>query len=153
MDIGKKGELGPDYLLPLPPIQVSPSFQKRRPPEYRGLTRLSRQSKINTTSQCCGYRFLEFLQHHQSGTVSNSPLILVVCILEVTGHTLCRDNDYSQIFCCLRVNYAILELDYNVRAHAQTTIFVYWLNEHVHILLQQIWGSDSSLRCCQLVST
>jgi hypothetical protein len=96
------------------------------------------QSKISRTSQCRGYRFLEFPQPHQRGMVSNSPVMLVVNIREVTGYILGRDTDFSEGVRCLQVNYAILELDYNMIAQAQTTIFVHELNGGVHILLQQI---------------
>jgi hypothetical protein len=40
----------------------------------------------------------------------------------------------------------LVELDYNVMAHAQETIFVYGRNGRIHILLQQIWGAESSTR-------
>jgi hypothetical protein len=46
-----------------------------------------------------------------------------------------------------------VELDYSVMAHAQKAIFVYGWKRRVHILLQQIWGVDSSARYWQLVST
>jgi hypothetical protein len=46
----------------------------------------------------------------------------------------------------------IIELNYNVMEHAQKTIFMYGRNRRAHILLQQVWGVDSSARCWQLVS-
>jgi hypothetical protein len=36
--------------------------------------------------------------------------------------------------------YDLVELVYNIMAHAQETIFMYGRNGRVHVLLQQIWG-------------
>jgi hypothetical protein len=43
------------------------------------------------------------------------------------------------------------ELDYNVMAHAQRTVFVYGRNGRVCVLLQQMWREGSSVYCWQMV--
>jgi hypothetical protein len=45
----------------------------------------------------------------------------------------------------------LVDLDWNVMAHAQRSIFIYGRNRQVHILLHQIWRADSSIRSWQLV--
>jgi hypothetical protein len=53
---------------------------------------------------------------------------------------------------CGTTSWCITELNYNVMAHAQKTNFMYGMNRWVHILLQQVWGVDSSAHCWQLAS-
>jgi ABC-type siderophore export system fused ATPase/permease subunit len=74
-----------------------------------------------------------------------------VCYYTTYQHTTlyeARDTPTSEI--CMTA--MLIELDYNVMAHAWKTIFMYGQNGQVHILLQQVGWADSSVPCWQLIS-